>query len=58
MCIGGTTVNVCRVLVACYLVYDLTLLVFRRIVFRVYGDGAYGVHGFVVHTNAVLSECF
>ena len=37
---GFTYVHVCRVLVACYLVYDPTLLVFRRLVFRVYEDGS------------------
>ena len=37
---GFTYVHVCRVLIACYLVYDPTLLVFRRLVFRVYEDGA------------------
>ena len=36
---GFTYVHVCRVLIACYLVYDPTLLVFRRLVFRVYEDG-------------------
>ena len=36
---GFTYVHVCRVLIACYLVYDPTLLVFLRIVFRVYEDG-------------------
>ena len=34
---GFTYVHVCRVLVACYLVYyDPTLLSLRRLVFRVY----------------------
>ncbi len=36
---GFTYVHVCRILIACYLVYDPTLLVFRRLVFRVYEDG-------------------
>ena len=30
---GFTFVHVCRVVIACYLVYDPTLLVFRRLVF-------------------------
>ena len=57
---GFTYVHVYRVLTACYLVYDPTLLVFRRLVFRVYEDGTSSVHGFVVHTDTdtVLSECF
>ena len=39
---GFTYVHVCRVLIACYLVYDPTLLVFRCLVFRVYEDGTAG----------------